>query len=60
MEANRAELPGYKWCRDYAAHGSLLLGDLGAALLVMRPQPQSRDCQPDLCACGCEHDPAGA
>jgi hypothetical protein len=39
MEANRAELPGYKWCRDYAAHGSLLLGDLGTALLVMRLSP---------------------
>jgi hypothetical protein len=36
MEANRAELPNYG---DYAAHGSLLFGDLGAALLVMRLEP---------------------
>ena len=36
MEANSAELPGYK---DYAAHGSLLFGDLGTALLVMRLDP---------------------
>jgi Lanthionine synthetase C-like protein len=36
MEANRAELPKYK---DYAAHGSLLFGDLGTALLVMRLEP---------------------
>jgi hypothetical protein len=36
MEANRTELPGYK---DYAAHGSLLFGDLGTALLVMRLSP---------------------
>jgi hypothetical protein len=36
MEANRAELPKYK---DYAAHGSLLFGDLGTALLVMRLDP---------------------
>jgi hypothetical protein len=36
MEANRAELPSYG---DYAAHGSLLFGDLGAALLVMRLDP---------------------
>lgn len=32
-EATRAELPDYE---DYAAHGSLLFGDLGTALLVMR------------------------
>ena len=36
MEANRAELPKYG---DYAAHGSLLFGDLGTALLVMRLEP---------------------
>jgi hypothetical protein len=36
MEANRAELPAYK---NYAAHGSLLFGDLGTALLVMRLDP---------------------
>ena len=36
MEANRAELPNYN---DYAAHGSLLFGDLGAALVVMRLAP---------------------
>jgi len=36
MEANQAELPNYK---DYAAHGSLLFGDLGTALLVMRLDP---------------------
>ena len=36
MEANRAELPNYG---DYAAHGSLLLGDLGTALLVMQLDP---------------------
>jgi Lanthionine synthetase C-like protein len=36
MEANRAELPNYE---DYAAHGSLLFGDLGTALLVMRLDP---------------------
>jgi hypothetical protein len=33
MEANRAELSDYG---AYAAHGSLLFGDLGTALLVMR------------------------
>jgi hypothetical protein len=33
LEANRAELPRYG---DYARHGSLLFGDLGATLLVMR------------------------
>jgi hypothetical protein len=38
MEANRAELPGYQ---DYAAHGSLLFGDLGTALLAMRLEPTS-------------------
>jgi hypothetical protein len=38
MEANRAELPTYK---NYVAHGSLLLGDLGTALLVMRLDPTS-------------------
>jgi hypothetical protein len=36
LEANREELPAYE---DYAAHGSLLLGDLGATLLVMRLDP---------------------
>jgi Lanthionine synthetase C-like protein len=36
MERNRAELSNYG---DYAAHGSLLFGDLGAALLVMRLEP---------------------
>jgi Lanthionine synthetase C-like protein len=36
MEANRAELPDYG---KYAAHGSLLFGDLGTALLVMRLDP---------------------
>ncbi|HEX5327611.1 MAG TPA: LanC-like protein [Acetobacteraceae bacterium] len=36
MEANRAELHNYG---DYAAHGSLLFGDLGTALLVMRLDP---------------------
>jgi Lanthionine synthetase C-like protein len=36
IEANRAELPDYK---DYAAHGSLLFGDLGTALLVTRLDP---------------------
>jgi hypothetical protein len=36
MQSNRAELPDYG---DYAAHGSLLFGDLGAALLVMRLDP---------------------
>lgn len=36
MECSRAELPAYE---NYAAHGSLLLGDLGAALLVMRLDP---------------------
>jgi hypothetical protein len=38
MEANSAELPRYK---DYAAHGSLLFGDLGTALLIMRLDPAS-------------------
>jgi hypothetical protein len=33
LEANQAELPDYG---DYAAHGSLLFGDLGTALVVMR------------------------
>jgi Lanthionine synthetase C-like protein len=36
MEVNRAELPAYQ---DYAAHGSLLFGDLGTGLLVMRLDP---------------------
>jgi hypothetical protein len=36
VEANRVELAKYK---DYAAHGSLLFGDLGTALLVMRLDP---------------------
>jgi hypothetical protein len=36
LDANRAELPNYE---DYAAHGSLLFGDLGTALLVMRLDP---------------------
>lgn len=36
MAASRAEQPGY---RDYAAHGSLLVGDLGTALMVMRLDP---------------------
>jgi hypothetical protein len=42
MEANRAELPSYQ---DYAAHGSLLFGDLGAALTIMRldPSPATAD-----------------
>jgi hypothetical protein len=39
LEANRAELPNYE---DYAAHGSLLFGDLGTALLVNRPSGISR------------------
>jgi hypothetical protein len=38
LEANRAELPNYQ---DYAAHGSLLFGDLGAALMVMRLDPSA-------------------
>jgi hypothetical protein len=38
VEANRAELSKYQ---DYAAHGSLLFGDLGTALLVMRLDPTS-------------------
>jgi hypothetical protein len=36
MQATQAELPNYG---DYAAHGSLLFGDLGTALLVMRVAP---------------------
>jgi Lanthionine synthetase C-like protein len=36
MDANRAEQPSYQ---DYAAHGSLLFGDLGTALMVMRLEP---------------------
>jgi hypothetical protein len=36
MDANRAEQPRYQ---DYAAHGSLLVGDLGTALMVMRLAP---------------------
>jgi hypothetical protein len=36
MDANRAEQPRYQ---DYAAHGSLLVGDLGTALMVMRLDP---------------------
>jgi hypothetical protein len=36
MDVNRAEQPRYQ---DYAAHGSLLLGDLGTALMVMRLDP---------------------
>lgn len=36
LEVNRAELPDYD---DYAEHGSLLFGDLGTALLVMRLDP---------------------
>jgi hypothetical protein len=38
MDANRAELPRYG---EYAAHGSLLFGDLGAALLVARLDPSA-------------------
>jgi lanthionine synthetase-like protein len=38
LEASRAELPA---CGDYAAHGSLLFGDLGTALLVMRLDPSA-------------------
>ena len=42
MDANRAELPNYG---KYAEHGSLLFGDLGTALLVMRldPSPATAD-----------------
>jgi hypothetical protein len=42
MDANRAELPDYG---KYAEHGSLLFGDLGTALLVMRldPSPATAD-----------------
>ena len=36
LQANRAELPDYG---DYAAHGSLLFGDMGTALVVMRLDP---------------------
>src|SRR5262249_54406014 len=36
MEATQAELPDYG---EYAAHGSLLFGDLCTALLVMRLDP---------------------
>jgi hypothetical protein len=36
MEATQAELPNYG---EYAAHGSLLFGDLCTALLVMRLDP---------------------
>jgi hypothetical protein len=38
MEANRAEQPRYG---EYARHGSLLFGDLGAALLAMRLDPSA-------------------
>jgi hypothetical protein len=38
MEASRAEQPRYG---EYAAHGSLLFGDLGAALLGMRLDPSA-------------------
>ncbi|MBV8186449.1 MAG: LanC-like protein [Alphaproteobacteria bacterium] len=38
MQANRAELPNYG---NYAAHGSLLFGDLGTALLAMRLAPSA-------------------
>lgn len=37
MEANATEFARY----DYAAHGSLLFGDLGAALVVMRLAPSA-------------------
>src|SRR5262245_7547375 len=42
MEANRTEQSDYG---TYAAHGSLLFGDLGTALLVMRldPSPATAD-----------------
>jgi len=36
MDASRAEQPDFQ---DYAAHGSLLVGDLGTALMVMRLDP---------------------
>jgi hypothetical protein len=52
MEANQAEIK--------RSRGSLLFGDLGVALLVMRVDPIPRDRRPDLCACGRKHDPAGA
>ena len=38
LAKTQAELPDYE---DYAAHGSLLFGDLGTALLVMRLDPTS-------------------
>lgn len=40
MDASSAEQPEFQ---DYAAHGSLLVGDLGTALMVIRldPIPQS-------------------
>lgn len=36
MDASRANKPGFQ---DYGAHGSLLVGDLGTALMVMRLDP---------------------
>ena len=56
MEVNQREIT---W-EIPRSQGSLLLGDLGTALLVMRTRPDSRDRRPGLCACGREHDPAGA
>jgi hypothetical protein len=38
LQANRAESPRYG---EYAQHGSLLFGDLGTALLVMRLDPST-------------------
>ena len=51
LEANQAEV---------RSHGSLLFGDLGTALLVMRVDPTPAIADLGLCACGGEHDPAGA
>ena len=56
LEASQAEFSRWK----YAAHGSLLFGDLGTALVVMRLGPAAAIADLGLCAYGCEYDPAGA
>jgi hypothetical protein len=38
LEKTKAEMPAYG---NYARHGSLLFGDMGTALLIMRLQPTS-------------------
>lgn len=56
LEASQAEFAKWK----YAAHGSLLLGDIGGGARGHANRPDFRDCRPGLCTGGREHDLAGA